>query len=61
MNTYEINWQETIVRSVTVMGTTREEAMEAFKNGCHTKLKTRVLSKQSPSVIQVVAKGEHNA
>jgi hypothetical protein len=61
MNTYEINWQETILKSVTVMGTTREEAMEAFKSGCHTKLKTRFLTKQSPSIIQVVAEREHNA
>ena len=49
MNNYEINWQETIVKRVTVMGNTREEAMEAFRSGCHTKVKTRTLSKQSPS------------
>lgn len=59
MNTYEINWQETIVKSVTVMANTREEAMEAFKSGCHTKLKTKFLSKQSPS-IQLVTQGESN-
>jgi hypothetical protein len=59
MKNYEINWQETIVRSVTVMGNTREEAMEAFRSGCHTKVKTRVLSKQSPST-QVINEGEPN-
>ena len=50
MNIYKINWQETIVKSVTAMGNTREEAMEAFKSGCHTKLKTRFLSKDSPAI-----------
>jgi hypothetical protein len=59
MNTYEINWQETILKSVTVMGTTREEAMEAFKSGCHTKLKTKFLNKQSPSVIQIIKEENH--
>jgi hypothetical protein len=60
MKIYEINWQETTIKSTTVMGNTREEAMEAFKSGCHTKFKTKFLGKQSPSVVEIIAKGKTN-
>jgi hypothetical protein len=59
MNIYEINWQEVTIKSVTVMGNTREEAWEAFKSNCYSKPKTKSVSKDSPG-IQLVNKGETN-
>jgi hypothetical protein len=59
MNTYEISWQETTRKSVTVTGTTREEAWEEFNKGEHSKTKTKGLVKNVPG-IQVISKGETN-
>ncbi|CAB4128151.1 hypothetical protein UFOVP111_11 [uncultured Caudovirales phage] len=59
MNTYEISWQETVRKSVTVTGNTREEAWEAFNNKEHSKPKTKGLVKNVPG-IQIINKGETN-
>jgi hypothetical protein len=60
MNTYEITWQETMLKKVVVKGNTREEAWELFRNNKGKPGRGKHLATSVPA-IQIVSEGERNA
>lgn len=50
MNTYEISWTETTVKTVRVQGSTREEAWEAYHSKKHTRTKSQHVETTRPSI-----------
>jgi hypothetical protein len=53
MNTYEISWTETVVKTIRVQGRTREEAWEAYRSKRHTKPESQRLDPTTAGIALV--------